>query len=135
MNAIACSLAVFILVPAFAAAQTQKLAPTKTWKGTVADEALEKAAPKAVVSQKALDALWASWSQTEKAPTIDFKKEIVVVTTSRGSVVNLIVTKKEKDLSVSGFGTRDLRPGFRFVAGSIPREGIETINGEALPKE
>ena len=135
MKTALCSLVLLALAPTFAAAQAQKLTPTKTWKGSVAEEALEKAVPKAVVSQKALDALWASWSQTEKAPTVDFKKEIVVFTTSRGSVVNLIVTKKEKDLAVSGFGTRDLRPGFRFVMGSIPREGIETVNGEALPKE
>lgn len=135
MKAIFGSFVLILLWPAFASAQAQKVMPAKTWKGTVADEALEKAAPKVVVGQKALDALWESWGQTEKAPKVDFEKEIVVLTTSRGSVVNLIVTRKEKDLSVSSFFTRDLHPGFRFVMGSVPREGIATVNGVALPKE
>jgi hypothetical protein len=36
---------------------------------------------------------------------------------------------------VGGFGTKDLRPGFRYVLGVVPREGVKTVNGKDLPKE
>jgi hypothetical protein len=123
----------FALTNAFA--QPQKLDPARVWKGSVADESLEKAVPTVVVTQKKLDALWELWKQPGKAPQIDFAKEIAVFTTSRGSVLNLIVERKEKDLKVLGFGTRDFRDGFRFVVGAVSRDGIETVNGMALPKE
>lgn len=126
-----------LLAVAFGAAlaKPENLKPLKTWKGSVADEALEKTAPTVIVSQKTLDAVWEQWKQPGKAPTVDFDKELIAVTTSRGSIVNLILMREDKNLKVLGFGTRDLRDGFRFVMGTTPRAGIETVNSVALPKE
>jgi hypothetical protein len=37
------------------------------------------------------------------------------------------------DLTVLGFGTRDIRPGFRYVLGVVSREGVKSVNKKALP--
>jgi ribosomal protein S12 len=39
------------------------------------------------------------------------------------------------NLIVLGFGTRDLRPGFRYVLGTVRKDAVKTVNGKALPKE
>ena len=39
------------------------------------------------------------------------------------------------NLDVLGFGTRDIRPGFRYVLGIVSREGVKTVNKKDLPKE
>jgi hypothetical protein len=28
-----------------------------------------------------------------------------------------------------------LRPGFRYVIATVPKEGVKTVNGKELPKE
>ncbi len=77
-----------LLAVAFGAAlaKPENLKPLKTWKGSVADEALEKTAPTVIVSQKTLDAVWEQWKQPGKAPTVDFDKELIAVTNTRGGI-------------------------------------------------
>lgn len=129
------AIAVLSLSSLVAVGQTEELKPLKVWKGSVADDTLQKTAPEIVVSQKTLDALWEQWKQPGKAPQVDFEKELVAIVTSRGSLVNLNLKQEGKNLKVFGFGTLDFRDGFRFVMGTTPRAGIETVNGKTLPKE
>lgn len=113
-----------------------KVKPTKEWNGSVADENLIKDVPTVIVSAKSLETLWKSWKLEGKMPEVDFDKELVTCTTSRGSRLNIFLTLDEKgNLQVGGFGTRDLRPGFRYVLASVPRMGVKTVNGKELPKE
>ena len=39
------------------------------------------------------------------------------------------------NLDVLGLGTRDLRPGFRYVLGVVSKNGVKTINKKALPEQ
>lgn len=117
-------------------AKPEPVKPTAEWTGSVADDKLAKDAPAAVATKAGLEKLWKAWGLKEAdLPKVDFDKEIVVLTTSVGSKVNLTVSKDGDDLKVGGFGTRDLRPGFRYVLGSVPRDGIKTVNGKELPRE
>jgi hypothetical protein len=105
------------------------------WKGSVEDADLAKDAPSVVVSQKGLAALWEKWKLAGKVPEVDFEKNFVVVATTRGSVLNLHgLYKEDGELSFSANATRDLRPGFRYAIGVLPR-GPKTVNGKPLPKE
>jgi hypothetical protein len=118
-----------------AQAQKKALKPTKDWSGSVEDEALAKGAPTVITETRVLEELWKSWKLADKAPTVDFSKELVVLTTTRGSKLNLSLNLTEKgDLQVLGLATRDLRPGFRYVIASVSREGVQSVNGAALAK-
>ena len=70
-------------------------------------------------------------------PKVDFTKEIVVAVYSSGSKLNIAGASLDDkgDLTVLGFGTRDLRPGFRYVLGTVSKDGVKTVNKKELPKE
>ena len=113
------------LTASIAAAEVGKKAVTltKEWRGSVADEALAKDAPECIADGKALADLWKKWQIADKQPEVDFKKEIVILATTRGSSLNLRPMLDEKgNLQVVGMATRDLRPGFRYVIGTVSRD-------------
>ena len=109
---------------------------TQQWKGSVADEALQKGAPDFLADQKALEKLWKEWKIEHKLPKLDFRKELVILVTTKGSRLNLSAQLDDKgNLQVLGEQTADLRPGFRYVLATVPREGIKTVNKKPLPSE
>jgi hypothetical protein len=128
-----------VLIAGFAAEARADKKPvkfTQNWKGSVADEALQKAAPECVVSAKALEKLWKDWKIEGKVPEVDFTKEIVVVGTTSGGKLNLSASLDDNgNLDVLGMATLDLVPGFRYVIATVPREGVKTVNKKDLPKE
>jgi hypothetical protein len=108
--------------------------PTREWSGSVADETLERAAPAYIVNTRALEKLWREWNIAGVSPTVDFSREIVVVTTTRGGQLRLMLTLDANgNLEVGGLATRDLRPGFRYVIATVSRDGVRTVNGRELP--
>jgi hypothetical protein len=127
-------LTAIVLAAPGAQGDKKALKPSKEWTGSVADEGLLKTAPAVITGAKALDDLWQSWKVGGKTPEIDFTKEIVVVTTTRGSRLSLMASLDAKgNLDVGGLATRDLRPGFRYVLAIVSRDGVRTVNGKALP--
>lgn len=127
-----------MLVATLGSKADEKATPVKvepTWKGSVEDLALLKEAGPVVTDAKAFAKLVMSWKVADKVPEVDFTKNIVLVVTSRGSTLNLVANKTGENLQASGFGTKDLRPGFRYVIGVVSRDGIKTVNGKELPKE
>ena len=124
-----------LVVPA-AHAQKKPVKLANQWSGSVDDEKLMKDAPRCITSKKGLEKLWKAWKITDKMPKVDFDKEIVVVEMTRGSRLRLGANLDEKgNLQVLGLGTQDLRPGFRYVIATVPKEGVKTVNGKELPKE
>lgn len=134
-TAFALFVAALVLAPVSADEPKEKK-PTVELGGSIEDEALQKAMPAngVIVSQKGWDALAKAWS-IKDAPKVDFTKELLIVGTWRGSVFSLRPMLKDGDLSVSGFGTKDLRPGFRWKVQTFQREGVKTVQGKELPKE
>ena len=116
-------------------AQKNAVKPAKEWTGSVEDEKLAKGAPECITSAKGLEKLWKAWKLPDKAPEVNFTKEIVVLATTEGSKLKLFAALDEKgNLRVGGLGTRDLRPGFRYVIATVSKEGVKTVNGKELPK-
>lgn len=106
------------------------------WSGSVDDEALQKQMPEGgfITDAKVFAKLVKSWGVAEKVPEVNFEKEIILVATTQGSRLNLKPSIDQGDIKALGFGTRDLRPGFRYVMVSVPREGVDSVNGKKLPK-
>lgn len=126
---------VFAAVVPQASAQKKKVEITKKWSGSVDDEKVMK--PDCITSVKGLEAVWKAWKIDGDMPKIDFTKEIVVAVYSVGSKLNMAGASLDGkgNLDVLGFGTRDIRPGFRYVLGVVSREGVKTVNKKDVPKE
>jgi hypothetical protein len=110
---------------------------TNTWKGSLDDTNLREKAPANGVITNARDweQLVKVWKVADKVPEVNFDKELIVLSTTVGSRLDLRAILDDKgDLKAVGFGTSDIRPGFRFVNISLPKEGIKTVNGKPLPK-
>ena len=105
-------------------------------KGSVDDLALQDKAPKSgvVVSAAGWKALQEAWG-IKDAPKVDFGKTILVVGTSRGSILKLMPRVTDGDLKTAALSSRDLRPGFRYAIESVAGEGVKTVNGQPLPRE
>jgi hypothetical protein len=128
-------LALGLLLPGRADAQKKPITPIRELKGSVADENLMKGAPTVITSAEGLKKVWDAWKLEDKMPQVDFGKEIVVVTTTRGSRLNLRLMLDDKEnLQVLGLATRDLRPGFRYVMAIVSRDGVKTVDGKPLPQ-
>jgi hypothetical protein len=117
-----------------ALAQKKKIEVKMKWSGSVEDEKAKK--PHAITNAKDLEAIWKEWKVAGDVPKVDFTKDIVVSTYSVGSKLNLAGANLDDkgDLQVLGFGTRDIRPGFRYVLATVSKEGVKTVNGKELPK-
>ncbi len=111
--------------------------PTQTWSGTIADDEAAKLAPKIgfLIHQKAFEELWTGWKLKDKAPTINFEKQIVVVTLAIGgpNVPRASFTRNDKgDVKVLALSTLIGGPGFGYSIDVLNREGIKTIQGKAI---
>lgn len=120
--------------PSFGQGPKGEVQPTKQWSGSVANANLAAGAPTVIGTAKEFASLWKNWGLAGAAPAVDFAKELVVVQTSRGSSISLLLRLEDGNLAVAGIATRDLRPGFRYVIASVSREGIKTVDGKALPE-
>jgi hypothetical protein len=128
------SFALAVVAP-WATAQGKKVEISKKWSGSVEDEKASK--PEVITTAKKFEAIWKAWKVKGEVPKVDFTKNIVVAVYSSGSKLNLAsATLDDKgNLTVLGLGTRDLRPGFRYVLGVVSKEGVKTVNKKELPKE
>jgi hypothetical protein len=107
----------------------------KSWKGSVADEKLPQ--PECIVSTKELEAVWKAWKVETEVPKVDFTKNLVVASYTRGSLLNITrVTLDDKgNLKSLGIATSDFGPGIRYVLNVVSREDVKAVNGKELPKE
>jgi hypothetical protein len=107
----------------------------KEWKGSVADANLAKDAPHFIADAKQFEKLWTDWKLGDKVPTIDFTKEIAVISTTPGSRLNLSCSLTDKgDLKLLGIATSDFGEGFRYMIVTVSREGVKSVEGKELPK-
>ena len=129
--------AVMFLAAGVTVAAPTPLKATNTWMGSIDDEKLAKEMPEngVITNAKDFEKLVKAWKVADRVPEVNFDKEIVLVAKTVGSVLKLNPALDEKgDLKALGFASRDLRPGFRYVIISVPKEGVKTVNGKELPK-
>jgi hypothetical protein len=131
------ALTVVALCGSVALAAKKPVPSIMEWSGSVDDEALQKGAPTVITNADALQKLWKDWKIGDKAPEVDFTKELVVITTTVGSKIRFgaSLDADKGDLQVGGLATDDIRPGFRYVIAKVSREGVKTVNGKELPKD
>ena len=87
-----------------------------------------------ILSQKEWERLAAAWGIKEP-PKVDFSKELLLVGTHRGTAFKFLNDVKNGDLTTEIVGDKEDRPGFRFRVVSLPRAGINSFMGKALPKD
>jgi hypothetical protein len=122
-----------LLTKAAFAAETTEMKPEQSWQGSAKDDEKAKTVPKIVIGAEKFAEAWKACERTDPSPTIDFQKHFVVILTTQGSRVNpRVVLGTEGDVRVAGMATRDFLPGFRYVIGVYPREGVKTVNGKDL---
>jgi hypothetical protein len=116
-----------------AQAQKKDLSIITKWNGSVEDEKVQK--PEFITNAKDLEKVWKAFKAEGKVPFVDFNKMLVVAVYSSGSRLNLAGAKLDDkgNLEVLGFGTLDLRPGFRYVLAVVSNEGVKSVNGKKLP--
>jgi hypothetical protein len=129
-------LALALVALVAADARAEKLKATPVAHGSLDDVKLMKAAPKSgvITHRKGLDKLMKAW-KIDKAAKVDFRKEIVLVATTRGGkLLPINANLDDGNLKFGAAATRDLKPGFRYSIVAVPREGVKKVNGKALPK-
>lgn len=128
------ALALAAVMPVEAAkVKGQPVKPVQQWTGSVAEVSLMAGAPEVILTAPELDKLWQAWKVEGPAPRVDFARELVLVLTTRGSILRFGAVLSDKgDLKVMGVATKDLRPGFRYVIAQVSRAGVKTVNGQEL---
>lgn len=127
------------LAPADAPAPADKpkgaVAPVHTWRGSIADEALQAKAPQDhfLATGEAWDALRKAWMLGDETANVDLTKHLVLVATTNGSrLLGNPSLGEDGDLKFAPISTRDLRPGFRYLIHVVSRAGVKTVNGKAI---
>jgi len=81
-------------------------------------------------SETLIDA-WETLDISGKVPKIDFNKQLVVVSTWRGSSFTpSYYVDSNGELKTTIIGTMDLRSGLRYALAIFDREGIKTVQGK-----
>ena len=135
-------LAVALLAPILAVhaadmgGRPAKIVAVATINGSVANEGLMIEAPSLITDMPALRELWTRWAITEPLPEVNFAQQIVVISTTRGSILQQYLTlDAQGNLNVNESTTKDLQPGFRYVIATVNRHGIISVQGTKLPSE
>jgi hypothetical protein len=127
------TLAVLLLTTAAIAAERTEMKPEQIWQGSAKEESKDRTVPKVITNAEKLAEAWKACERTDPVPAVDFKKQIAVALTTRGSHVNPRASlSAEGDLRVMGMETRDFRPGFRYVIAVYSRESVKSINGKSV---
>ncbi len=104
--------------------------------GSIADETLLQKTPKYITSEEVLRKLWQKWIIKEVMPAVDFSKELVIVSTTHTSGMDI-------SYNLNAAGNVEFRkvehndfvavPGFRYEFAIISSDGVKSIDGELLP--
>jgi hypothetical protein len=77
--------------------------------------------------------IWRELGLTEEPGAVDFAKEAVVLSTTRGSRITFRLRDEgEGRLQVMSISTRDIRPGLRFAFCVLSRSAWKQINDRKL---
>jgi hypothetical protein len=124
-----------LAVASVALAEPTPVKPNKNWTGLVKDDTLKKLAPKDgyVVDAKEFEKLWKAWRKDE-VPTIDFAKEVVIVTLAAGpNELGLEATIDAGKLEIKAMQTLVGGAGFGYSLATFDRKGIKTVRNKKLP--
>jgi hypothetical protein len=110
-------------------------ATTVNLSGNIGDESLQNVVPAGgvITSQEQWNSLAKKWGIKEP-PKVDFRNQILVVGTTRGTTLSMNPAVKSGNLTLNVAGTPDIGPGFRWRVMSVSRDGVKTVDGKPLPQ-
>ncbi len=89
--------------------------------------------PGVIIDGVEYEKIWRGLGLTEEPGAVDFAKEVVVVSTTRGSRITFRLRDEgEGRLQVMSISTRDIRPGLRFAFCVLPRSVWKQINDSKI---
>jgi hypothetical protein len=108
-------------------------AATVNLSGSIQDASLVSAVPDngVITSQEQWNALAKKWGIKEP-PRVNFKDQVLVVGTTRGSTLSMNPVVKGGDLSLNVARATDAAPGFRWHVMTVSRDGLKTVDGKPL---
>jgi hypothetical protein len=131
------SAALVLSAMTFDAAEAQDaLKPVQHWGGLVKESGKKPAAPKAgyLSNKDAFEKRWDAWGLKDKAPKIDFKKQIVLVQTCEGPNLPraFYALDAAGKLTAQAKCTEKGGPGFGYSIDVLDRTGIKSYQGKPL---
>lgn len=95
---------------------------------------IEKGLPLGVIMDGVeYERIWRELGCIQEPGAVDFAKEVVVVSTTRGSRITFRLRDEgEKKLQVMSISTKDIRPGLRFAFCVLPRSVWKQINDNKI---
>lgn len=129
-------LALALIVTAVAAADD--VVPLKKYSGICRDDRLRPVAPKSgvIVDQESLVTLWKAWTVEGPVPSLNFRDHLVTVATVDGpnrSFSGALQLSEAGDLTYQVASTKMAGPGFGYLLMVVPRAGLKSVNGQAIP--
>ncbi len=127
----------FVVTDGVAGDLKKNIKQSQRWGGIIGIQAKLSAAPKdgVISTQEAFEKLWSDWSLKDKAPKLDFTKQIVFVQIASGPN-NLSTTysldPKTGDLTAMSVQTLRAGEGFGYGIDVLYRDGIKSYKGKAI---
>ena len=135
------SIAILSLAMISAASAQEPLKPVQHWGGLIKESGKRSAAPTSKATwvgylnnQDSLEKLFAVWGLKEKAPKIDFKKQLVFVQTCDGPNLPraFYTLDAAGELKADNKHTGKGGPGFGYTIDVLDRARIKSYQGKAL---
>ena len=134
----------FILLSCLAVSWADEISPTEMKKNESlkplreffgeAGAGVEKGSTRGVILDGVeYEKIWRELGLTEEPGAVDFAKEVVVLSTTRGSRITFRLRDEEEGrLQVMSISTKDIRPGLRFAFCVLSRSAWKQINDRKL---
>ena len=107
--------------------------PLREFFGQSAAEVEKGPTPGVIMDGVEYEKTWRELGLIQEPGVVDFAKEVVVVSTTRGSRITFrLRAEGEGRLQVMSISTKDIRPGLRFAFCVLPRSGWNQINDSKL---
>ena len=113
--------------------KNESLKPLREFFGE-AGAGVEKGSTRGVILDGVeYEKIWRELGLTEEPGAVDFAKEVVVLSTTRGSRITFRLRDEEEGrLQVMSISTKDIRPGLRFAFCVLSRSAWKQINDRKL---
>ena len=107
--------------------------PLREFFGEAGAEVVKGPTRGVIIDGVEYEKIWRELGLTQEPGFVDFAKEVVVVSTTRGSRITFRLREEgEGRLQVMSISTKDIRPGLRFAFCVLSRSAWKQINDRKL---
>jgi hypothetical protein len=132
LNRLLCALIVLAVVGVASAGEVKVIAK---FAGVMEEKSAQVPESPVITNADELKMLWEAWKLSDPIPPVNFKDELVIVTTKTAGRLDVSLQLDAKgNLKVDPPPTKLAKQGFRYVIQVIERTGIKSVNDKALKK-